>query len=114
MRGGFGSGSGSGGAQAPQGYIQSCLQREANGEAAILPSPEELEQLSYKINDTARMLIQASLESFKECRAFEEHAATMSSADGFVADDGDQERKGGGIGVQLSPSQVEDFVKTSA
>lgn len=109
-----GLGSGSGGAQAQLGYIQTSLQREANGEAAIMPTPGELKKILAGINDPASTLIQASLESFKECRAFEEYAATMLSAGSFIADGGDEEREGESIGIQLSPDQVEDLVTTSA
>lgn len=109
-----GLGSGSGGAQAHQGYIQTCLQREANEEAAIMPTPEQLKQILAGINDRASMLIQASLESFKECRAFEEYAATMISAGGFVAAGGDEGREEESIGIQLSPEQVDEFVQASA
>lgn len=104
---------GSGGAQA-QRYIQTCLQREAYGEAAIIPTPEELKQILTGLKYRARMLVQASFTSFKECRALEECAATILSADGFATDDVDEEREGESIGIQLSPSQFEDFLKTSA
>ncbi len=110
----LGSGSGSGRAQAQQKYVQTCLQREANGEAAIMPTPGELNQLLAGINDHASMLIRASLESFKECRAFEEYTTTMLSAGGFISDGGDEEREGESIGIQFSPNQVDEFVETSA
>lgn len=109
-----GLGSGSEGAQAHQEYIQTCLKREENREAAIMPTPEELNQILAGINDRASRLIQASLESFKECRAFEEYAAMMLSAGGFVADGGDEGREEEIIGIQLSPDQVDEFLETSA
>lgn len=113
MRRALGSGSGSERAHAQQKYIQTCLQREANGEAAIMPTPGELKQLLDGINHHASMLIRASIESFKECRAFEEYAATMLSAGSFIADGGDEEREGESIGIQFSPNQVDEFMETS-
>lgn len=106
-------GSRSEGAQTQSEYIQQCLQREANGEAAILPTPEELKLMLTNINGTARTLVHASLDLFKECRAFEQYAANALAS--FVGGDigrlADDDKEGSG-GIQFSPSQVEDFVQT--
>ena len=114
MRRGLGLDSASGRAQAQQGYIQKCLQREANGEAAIMPTPGELDQILAGINDRARMHLQESLESYKECKALEEDAATMLSAGFFITDGGDEGMEGARIGTQLSHDQVDELVQASA
>lgn len=102
-----------GGAQA-QEYIQQCAQCEANGEAAILPTHEELELMLDDMNDTVRTLVHASLEIFEGYRVFEEQEASILVRFGNevyqLADD--EEELEEESGVQFSPSQVDDFIQT--
>lgn len=83
---------------AQEEYVQQCSQREANGEIALLPTPEELEHLLTDISETSRALIKASLTIFNECRALQEPAE-----DSFARS----------RGTQFSASQVKDFLQTA-
>lgn len=94
-----------------QDYVQQAVQREANGEAPILPTPDELELMTADLNDNARWIIQISLVLFQEIRASEEFETTTLASDSrdfhnLQADDEDRS------GIQFSPSQVEEFLQT--
>lgn len=85
-----------------QEYIQQCAQREANGETAIRPTPEETELMLNDMSHSARSIIHTIIELFERYR----QAELME----FVDDDDDEEESG----IQFSPSQVDGFLQTLA
>ena len=89
-----------------QDYVQQAVQREANGDSPILPTPEELELLTADLSDDTRWTIQTCIVLFEEIRASEEFETTMLASD---SRDSNDER---GSGIQFSPSQVEEFLQT--
>lgn len=89
-----------------QDYVQQAVQREANGEAPILPTPEESELLTADLSYNTRWTIQTCIVLFEEIRASEEFETTMLASDSRDLDDEE------GSGIQFSPSQVEEFLQT--
>lgn len=89
-----------------QGYVQQAVQREASGEAPILPTPEELELLTANLSNNTRWTIQTCVVLFEEIRASEEFETTMLASDSRDLDDEE------GSGIQFSPSQVEKLLQT--
>lgn len=59
-----------------QEYIEQSAQREANGEAATIPTPEELQQMIADLSDgydnPVRGYIRASIQSFEQLRRIEQ------------------------------------------
>lgn len=94
-----------------QVYVQQTIQREANEEVPILPTPEQLELMMAGMNINARRTMAMCLVIIEEIRAIEESTATISDSDDgdLVANQEDDEL---GTGVQFSPSQVDDFLQT--
>lgn len=94
-----------------QVYVQQTIQREVNGEVPILPTPEQLEQMTAHMNTHARWTMRTSLVLVEEIRASVEITATiLANDDGDFIDyqaDGEE-----GTGIRFSPSQVEDFLQT--
>lgn len=94
-----------------QVYLQQTIQREANGEVPILPTPEQLGLMVGEMDIDARQTMRICLMLIAEIRAIEENTATIIDSDNgdFMDDQADDEQ---GTGIQFSPSQVEDFLQT--
>lgn len=94
-----------------QVYVQQTIQREANGELPILPTPEQLELMMAGMDINARRTMAMCLVIIEEIRAIEESTATI-----LISDVGDlmanQEDDELGTRVQFSSSQVDDFLHT--
>ena len=86
-----------------QEYVQRSAQREANGEAAILPTPEQLELMLNGQDANTRRWVRNSLESFESYRASMNDLRAMGEP---------RTEFPGTSGIQFSPSQVEDFLQT--
>lgn len=94
-----------------QVYVQETMQREANGEVPILPSPEQIELLEAEMTTNSRRIMQMCLSLIREIRAIEENTATsvdIHSGD-FMDNQVDYEQE---TGIQFSLSQVEEFLQT--
>lgn len=117
-----------GGVHALQAYIQQCLHREANGHAAILPTPEELDlMLANTDNDTRNLLID-SLVSLVGYRSSLEYAETLLARfdddsdllrdadddDDDEEEDEDAEEEQESLGFQFTAGQFDDFIQTLA
>lgn len=94
-----------------QYYVQQAIQREANGEAPILPTREELGLITADLNNNAGWTIQTSLVLFDEIRASEEFEARTLASDIRDFDNGQADDEQGS-GIQFSSSQVEEFLQT--
>lgn len=101
-------------AQTQQAYIQQCLRTEANGEAAILPSPEELDLMLADLGSACQSYIRAFNQSFEQFRRIEQLRATEQSRpiEEFPETELASESESGRI--QFSPCQVDKFLQTLA
>lgn len=83
-----------GGVHALQAYIQQCLHREANGHAAILPTPEELDlMLANTDNDTRNLLIDSlvSLVGYRSSLEYAERLLARFEDDSDLLRDADDD-----------------------
>lgn len=107
-----------GGAHAQQAYIQQCLQREASDQAAILPTPEELDLMLTNTDDGTRNFVIDSLALIVEYRGVLDYAANLLARFGGdidrLRDADDDEEEEGSLGFQFTASQVDDFMQTLA
>lgn len=94
-----------------QDYVQQVIQREANGVAPVLPTPEELELLMADLDNHDRWTIETSLMIFREIRTSNEFEETVTANDDRDFH-GNQENVDEGSGIQFTPSQVEEFLQT--
>lgn len=102
-------------AHTQQAYIEQCLQREANGQAAILPTPDELDLMLRTTDDRTRNSVTGSLALIIEYRDILDYAANLLASVGGDIDrlrEGDSDGEEGSRGFQFTASQVEDFVQT--
>lgn len=101
-------------AQTHQAYIQQCLRTEANGEAAILPSPEELDLILADLgsgSSAGRSYIRAFYQSFEQFRRIEQLRATEEPRpiEEFPETELASESESGRI--QFPPCQIDNFCR---
>lgn len=104
-------------AQTQQAYIQQCLQREASGQSAILPTPDELAIMLMNTDDRIRNFVAESLALIVEYRNVLDNAVNqLASLNGDIDRliDGENDEEEGSRGFQFTASQVADFVQTLA
>ena len=68
-----------------QEYVQQSAQREANGEAAISPTPEQLELMLDGQDADTRRCVRNSLEAFESYRAATDKLRAMGSLEPWGA-----------------------------
>lgn len=115
-----------GGAHAWLPYLLQCIRCEINGQAAILPTPEELDLMLTNTDYETRNFVVDSLVLIIEYRGVIEYAESLiarfnggsnrlrDAEDDDEEEEWEEEEEEESLGFQFTTGQVDDFIQTLA